>query len=602
LQGDRVGSQITGRAMIMASDRVKEYKSLIEGAASDKEPATLDFMTDRLGPSETVRVLDSISQAMSKNPNLKVRYMTDVQDQNIKHVKEILAAGIEIRHVEGIDKNVAITRTRFVQTIHTFEMVLPNELLISSDDQDVITLLSSVFQALWDTKITAERRIREIEERAEIGETKLIREPTLITQYTKRFLLESRNEVRLVLPSVQTSMGDAIYFEDYYNRIVNPQSGVQAADNDVLPKLRVLIPSSDSRRTFESSPCANIECREITATHMGIGIYDDDKVLIVQLKTHSAEHPGGSLGSAILTTNKQTVQGFAFIFDELWRESELVKTERTARSREARASREARLLQDILAHDIRNFNQVARLNGELLANEAKDVPKIGPFTNSLLSAIDGSSQLIERARRLGKLLSDQAPFLYEVDLLDSIEHAFVLVQKAYPKKRIEKSIIVSDSQTGDGSGRGRAVLADDFLQEVFANLFTNSVNYTEGDDVHIQITLDERAMQGRETRADVSPIGPIEPDEGRVSTDRETFCVATVNDRGMGITDEMKSRIFSRYLEGARGSGLGMSIVHALVVERYNGRMLIGDRVKGDYTKGVSISVCLRKPSGSATG
>jgi signal transduction histidine kinase len=70
----------------------------------------------------------------------------------------------------------------------------------------------------------------------------------------------------------------------------------------------------------------------------------------------------------------------------------------------------------------------------------------------------------------------------------------------------------------------------------------------------------------------------------------------------MGITDEIKSRIFSRYLEGARGSGLGMSIVHALVVERYNGRVLIGDRVKGDYKQGVSIAVCLRKPSGSATG
>src|SRR5580693_8055300 len=35
LQGDQVRSQITGRAMIMASDRVKEYRSLIEGAASD---------------------------------------------------------------------------------------------------------------------------------------------------------------------------------------------------------------------------------------------------------------------------------------------------------------------------------------------------------------------------------------------------------------------------------------------------------------------------------------------------------------------------------------------------------------------------------------
>ena len=201
MQEDQVRSPITGRAIILASDRVKEYRSLIESAGSDPESPTLDFMTDSLGPSETIRVLDSISKAMDRNPNLKVRFMTDVQDENIRYVKELLAAGVEIRHVEGIDKNVAITRTRFVQTIHTFEETRPNELLISSEDQDVITLLSNVFQTLWDTKITAEKRIREIEERAELGETKLIREPGLIAQYTKGLLLESKDEVRLVLPS-----------------------------------------------------------------------------------------------------------------------------------------------------------------------------------------------------------------------------------------------------------------------------------------------------------------------------------------------------------------------------------------------------------------
>jgi signal transduction histidine kinase len=55
----------------------------------------------------------------------------------------------------------------------------------------------------------------------------------------------------------------------------------------------------------------------------------------------------------------------------------------------------------------------------------------------------------------------------------------------------------------------------------------------------------------------------------------------------------MKPSVFKRYLETATGSGRGLSIVHALVTDRYRGRVAVRDRVPGDHAKGSTIDLWL---------
>jgi signal transduction histidine kinase len=69
----------------------------------------------------------------------------------------------------------------------------------------------------------------------------------------------------------------------------------------------------------------------------------------------------------------------------------------------------------------------------------------------------------------------------------------------------------------------------------------------------------------------------------------------SISDDGPGIPDEVKPTLFARYLESAKGSGLGMSIVHALVVERFKGEVEILNRVPGDYTRGTTVKIWLPK-------
>ncbi len=248
------------------------------------------------------------------------------------------------------------------------------------------------------------------------------------------------------------------------------------------------------------------------------------------------------------------------------RESEMLARKQLVVSlaREAKATRQAKLLQDIIAHDITNYNQIIKLHIELL----EDLPSVqgdAELRDSLKTmtiAIDGSTNLLERGRKLGKVLSDRDVKLSPKNLLDSIDGSFSLVAKANPSKKFTNDVSSPEELI--------QVFADDFIDEIFANLYSNSVKYTDSNEVNLTTIIE----------------------------DAGTSWLIRISDNGRGIPDEAKMRVFERYSGTARGSGLGMSIVRALVNDRYGGTIKVSDRVKGDYSKGISVEVWIPKAPG----
>ncbi len=73
------------------------------------------------------------------------------------------------------------------------------------------------------------------------------------------------------------------------------------------------------------------------------------------------------------------------------------------------------------------------------------------------------------------------------------------------------------------------------------------------------------------------------------------YCMVTVADNGPGIPDEVKDRLFMRFSRGqtkVKGSGLGLYLAKTLV-ESYDGKIRVEDRVPGDYTKGARFVVMI---------
>ena len=228
--------------------------------------------------------------------------------------------------------------------------------------------------------------------------------------------------------------------------------------------------------------------------------------------------------------------------------------------------REARLLQDILTHDLGNYNQIAKLTAELIGEEASNNPSLGILTDRMIRAIDDSTQLLNTVRKLGRVLSDKNPKLYAVGLPEIIQGSINLVRKTYPQKQIQETLRFPPN--------GEAwVLADDLVGEAFTNLLSNSVRYTNGALIPLEISIQEA-----NERDEIGPAWKI-----------------SLLDHGTGISDDMKEKVFNRYMQGAKGSGLGLSIVHAIVVERYHGQVRIRNRVEGDYTKGTIVDILVPK-------
>jgi signal transduction histidine kinase len=260
-----------------------------------------------------------------------------------------------------------------------------------------------------------------------------------------------------------------------------------------------------------------------------------------------------------------------FVFDALNYEREL-------RIRAQKSTREAQLLQDILTHDVRNYNQVSKLSAELLAEEFKDNSSAQDLVDRLLESIDGSTLLVQRAKMLGKVISDQSLNQRPVNVLLSIRRSMNLISASTPDRKINTVVKLGSNAVApldkiDPEAQPVDVIADDLIDEVFANLFSNSVKYSK---------------DGEQTF-----IG-IEVDRVRVKDLKGKDCwKIAISDTGKGIPDELKPALFSRYLDGAKGSGLGMSIVHALVVGRYQGKIQVENRNERDHSEGTVVELFL---------
>src|SRR5206468_2889221 len=116
---------------------------------------------------------------------------------------------------------------------------------------------------------------------------------------------------------------------------------------------------------------------------IGLGIYDEKGMILAQyLYSDRKRRPAGqSYLSAVLSTNRPTIAGIAAIFESLWEEAEL-------RAGEERSRKEAELMQDILTHDMGNFNQIIQSNTELLESRLGTRLRSEEHTSELQSRSD----------------------------------------------------------------------------------------------------------------------------------------------------------------------------------------------------------------------
>lgn len=226
------------------------------------------------------------------------------------------------------------------------------------------------------------------------------------------------------------------------------------------------------------------------------------------------------------------------------------------------AKKQNELYVDLISHDINNMNQSA-LGYLELAKGAQDLEDSKQMISKSVDSILNSSRLIDTVRKLQKQASDSL-IKHKIDVCDILQG----LKEQY-------SSVPGRQVTIDFSKISRCyVMANDLLVDVFSNLITNSIKHSDAGkslDIDINVTLFEEAS-------------------------REYYLV-TIEDNGPGIPDTLKQNLFNRLRRGdtkSYGRGLGLYLVKTLV-EGYDGRVWVEDRVPEDYTKGARFVVVLPK-------
>ena len=243
-----------------------------------------------------------------------------------------------------------------------------------------------------------------------------------------------------------------------------------------------------------------------------------------------------------------------------------IRRDITSRMRMQRRLQESKrrmgLYLDLLSHDISNINTVSLGFLQLLMdkNEWDEVSR--KFIDESMTALKRSSQLVSKVKLLAQTQSEPVS-LSLVNIQPFIRDSVKSLRDIYPGKDLEVQIMKE--------GSSMELRCDDLIGDLIFNIIENSLLHDNSERVKIDIQYESFSLEGLDG------------------------VLLSFSDRGPGIPNEMKKRIFRRKerKEDVRpGRGLGLVIINS-IVERYGGRIWIEDRILGDPTSGVKFSIFL---------
>src|SRR6185503_6320150 len=179
------------------------------------------------------------------------------------------------------------------------------------------------------------------------------------------------------------------------------------------------------------------------------------------------------------------VKNTAYCFDLIWEEKE--NHDKTIKEK-----MHSELLSDLISHDIGNYHQTIQNSLDVLTstikrnnNDTKDLCQNNERIFSVLTvakkALDKSQSLVDNIRRLERLYTQKDLELILKNIPDAINNAYITMEQT----------LYDNNPQGKRTRFSINVIAEDLLEEIFVNLFSNSVKYTESWEVKSDVLIRE---------------------------------------------------------------------------------------------------------------
>ena len=544
----------------------------------------MDAVVDPIAPSVAMG-LEPLRNAYisARKRGVKIQWVTEITKDNVRYCKEAMNLEIEIRHLDGIKGNFAVSENVYIAAA-TLEEAKPVPVWMRSTVKMFREQQQYVFDTLWNKAIPAEHRINEIEKNIPAERTEVVSDPHGIESFYKNIINNAKQEIMLILPTTVDTFANE-------KRIAIIDSLKESAKRNV--KIRILVHSNreDYDTAQEQDINNNLRPKGILVNQLSIRpiqeaqghegeeegdgmrrvitvIADNKTSLVIELKNDEKENFVDAIGSAVLSTGKALASSYARIFESLWQEAGL-----SAKLRES--DKMQREFINIAAHELRTPIQPILGAAELMEFEFQNDSEKVEVSKEDVEII------IRNASRLGRLSSD----ILELARIESsglnLHKSRFNIREIISKALIDaKGQIQTENNNEDSSSsrssnvnlhyepRDIVVYADkDRISQVVYNLLSNAIKFTKrdsGGDIYLTTEKDNN----------------------------NNSLIVTVKDTGSGIDPEIMPRLFTKFAtKSDRGTGLGL-FLSKNIVEAHGGKIW-AENNNSSYRNGATFTFVL---------
>ncbi|MEJ7641940.1 MAG: HAMP domain-containing sensor histidine kinase [Candidatus Nitrosocosmicus sp.] len=595
----------------------------------------LEICLDSSGPTAIADVKEyktGLNQARSNVA--RIRVMTEVTKDNLSDCKEINDFVDEIRHLDTIKGNFAITESEYISTPMALGLQPVSE-LIYSNVNGIVEQQQYIFDILWNKAIPFTKKTQEIEEGVEIEFVDVINDPIKSKDILTKNLKSPKNEILLFVP---TSMLILLQNEMGLTDMMNRFSNNSAINIRVLlsSKTGTIKSGQDIGRVLSYEGQNNISIRSLekdnefkSLERTAIVIIDKRICIIIELNDDYHNFSiKNSLKYLIFSNNKTFVSSYLSVFQSLWRSFDLLKQLKEIDNKvifqeanlENQIARKTEYLlkinNDLEALNreyVRKDEELKKTNEELLNSNIVKNEFISMISHELrtpLVPIKGYTEMLLNPRLLGELNEKQLKAIKSIyrnvkkqeslveDILDStkldlgqlnllkkdviIPDLFSNVIKDLKFMTDEKRVdIIVDIETN--MGKNKVYCDERRIEQVLSNLIKNSIDFVPPKEGKIVLHVEKKERQS---------INPHNKHKRSYYDDVSHFLVFTVKDNGPGIPKDKIGNLFRRFYQidtsatrSHAGTGLGLVICKG-IIEAHGGQIWVDK----NHNNGCSIS------------
>jgi two-component system sensor histidine kinase VicK len=278
---------------------------------TSKAKSRIDACVDYTRPSLAVEI-EQLRKAFlsAKRRGVKLRYVTEITDDNVGYCKELIKMVDELRHIDGIKGNFYISETEYVAPATFHEKGKPASWIIYSNAKEIIEHQQQfVFNSFWSRAIPAEQKIKEIEEGIIRYETRIIEDPNQIIEEISHITANSNELSTCLTPGgMQYSYN---YFFNIKKKLLEKQREGKHKGIRYITKIEK--DNIDLVKTFLNS---GIQIRHVkNLPPMSFGVSDKEMSATIE------KMEGGKKIQSLLISNEPSyINHYNTIFTELWKD------------------------------------------------------------------------------------------------------------------------------------------------------------------------------------------------------------------------------------------------------------------------------------------